>query len=141
MEFNRKKYNYSMKNIPLPSEKMYKTTLIEKVELLIKRMRWKAHLYESSQSHQSNPMHYIFKSRTCPPQHKDLIPFEEDLVKLMKSVTFKKFFNKFQEQLKTDIKSIKESNNVFVFADKTRNLYEMNKDAYDKLLIQNITKT
>ena len=49
MEFNRKYYSYSMKNIPLPSEKLYKAILIEKVELLIKRMRWKAYLYESSE--------------------------------------------------------------------------------------------
>ena len=36
-EFNPKYYNYSMKNIPSPSEKLYKTILIEKVELLIKK--------------------------------------------------------------------------------------------------------
>ena len=39
MELNRQYYSNSMKNIPLPSEKLYKTILTEKVELLIKRMR------------------------------------------------------------------------------------------------------
>ena len=40
-----KYYNYSMKNIPIPSEKLYKITLLEKVELLVKRIRWKAPLF------------------------------------------------------------------------------------------------
>ena len=79
-----------MKNIPLLSEKVYKTILIEKVELLIKRMRWKAHLYENSGLNTSNPLNYIFKSRKCPPQHQDLMQFENDSLELIKSVKFKK---------------------------------------------------
>ena len=67
-----------MKNIPIPSEKLYRTTLIEKVELLIKQMRWKAHLFESSRKGQPNPLHYVFKSRKYPPQDKNLIAFEND---------------------------------------------------------------
>ena len=43
-----KYYNYSMKNIPIPSEKLYKITLLEKVELLVKRIRWKAPLFENN---------------------------------------------------------------------------------------------
>ena len=103
MEFNRKYYSYSLKNIRLPSEKPCKTILIEKVELLIKRMRWKAHLYENSGLNTSNPLNYIFKSRKCPPQHKNLIQFENNLLELMKSVKFKKVKNKFLHQLHKDI--------------------------------------
>ena len=40
-----------------------------------------------------------------------------------------------------DIKSIRKSNNVFIFADKTRNLYETSKENYNKLLTENISKT
>ena len=40
-----------------------------------------------------------------------------------------------------DIKSMKSSENVFVFADKTRNLYEMDKSTHKKLILENITKT
>ena len=138
MEFNRKYYSYSMKNIPLPSEKLYKTILIEKVELLIKRMKWKAHLCENSGFNTSNPLNYIFKSRKCPPQHKDLIQFENDLLELIKSVKLK---NQFLDQLHKDISSIKKSKNVFIFADKTRNIYEADKNTYKKLLTDNISKT
>ena len=56
-------------------------------------MRWKAHLFEISGKGQSNPLHYLCKSRKYPPQHKDLIAFENDLLKLIKSVTFRKVPN------------------------------------------------
>ena len=140
MEFNQKYYNYSMKNIPIPSEKTYKMALLEKVELLTKRMRWKAHLFENSDLRHNNPLHYIFKSRKSPPQHKELIEFENDLVKLMQNVKFKHFSNDFQDHMKSDIESIKKSKNN-VFADKTNNIYETDITNYDKLLIDNISKT
>ena len=84
-----------MKNIPLPSEKLYKTVLIEKVEVLIKRVKWKAHLYENIGLNTSNPLNYILKSRKSPPQHKDLMQFENDWLELIKGIKFKKLKNKF----------------------------------------------
>ena len=36
---------YSLKNIPLPSPDTYTARLIEKVEDLIKRMRWRAFFF------------------------------------------------------------------------------------------------
>ena len=54
-------------------------TLLEKVELLVKRIRWKAHLFENNNIRQSNLLHHVFKSRKTPPQHKDLIAFEDKL--------------------------------------------------------------
>ena len=68
-----------MKNIPIPSEKVYRA-LIEKLELLVIQMRWKAHLFEISRKGQSNLLHNVFKNRKCPPQHKNLIAFENDLL-------------------------------------------------------------
>ena len=130
-----------MKNIPIPSEKTYKMALLEKVELLVKRMRWKAHLFENSDLRHNNPLRYIFKSRKSPPQHKELIEFENDLVKLMQNVKFKHFSNDFQDQMKSDIESIKKSKNIYVFADKTNNLYETDIKNHNKLLIDNISKT
>ena len=35
-------FTYSTKNIPIPSERQYKLQLVEKIEALIKKMRWKA---------------------------------------------------------------------------------------------------
>ena len=91
-----------MKNLPLPFEKLYKTIIIEKVELLIKRMRWKTHLYENSGLNTPTSLNYIFKSRKCLPQHKDLMQFENNLLELVKRVKFKKVKNEFLDQLHKD---------------------------------------
>ena len=41
----RTRFNYSMKNIPIPPRNSYLKKLIEKTESLIKRMRWKAFFF------------------------------------------------------------------------------------------------
>ena len=140
---DRRTFNYSLKNIPLPTVKLYKLKLIKKVEQVIKRIRWKAHFFDKkdNEKDQEPAENYGFKSRTCPPQVKDLIKFEDDLYHMVKNVEFKRVHNEFLNTLKKDIKDIKDSQNLFVFADKTRNIYEMSKESYDKLLTENITKS
>ena len=80
MKFIKRSCNYSTKNISLPSERLYKMILLEKYELVIEHMRWKAHLYESNSYEATNQLHRIFKSRNCPPQHKGLIQFKNDFI-------------------------------------------------------------
>ena len=140
---DRRTFNYSLKNIPIPSEKSYKLKLIEKVEQVIKRMRWKAHFFDSKDKDKDQGMavNYGFKSRMCPPQVKDMIRFEDDLYQMIKKVEFKRVNNEFLNTLKSDIQDIKKSQNLCVFADKTRNIYEMSKESYNKLLAENITKS
>ena len=67
--------------------------------------------------------------------------FKNDLLELIKTLKFKKVKNKFLDQLHKDITSIKKSKNVFIFADKTRNIYDADKNTYKKLLTDNISKT
>ena len=43
----RVNFNYSLKNISIPNNKSYFKTMIDKVEKFIRRMRWKAHFFES----------------------------------------------------------------------------------------------
>ena len=62
-------------------------------------MRWIAHLYESNSSEPTNSLNRIYKTRNCPPQHKDLMQFENDITELIKNVTFRKLHNKFQNTL------------------------------------------
>ena len=121
-------YNYSMKNIPTPSEKLCKTTSINKVEVLIKGMRLIAHLTDSNYIGHANPLFYMFKSRKCPPQKNELIYFENDLLELVKNATFRKIYNIFHDQLNKDINSIRQSNIIFIFAGKAQNLYETSKE-------------
>ena len=104
-------------------------------------MRLKAHLFESNNIRQSNPLYHFFKSRKPPPHHKDLVAFEDDLAKLMQNVTFKRISYSFQDQMKADIDSIKRYKNIYIFADKTNNLCETDAKFYNKLLINNISET
>ena len=76
-------FGYPLKNIPAPNERTYKLQLIEKIELFIKKLRWKAIFFinsskEVSESRASGSV-YGLKSNKCPPQLKELIPFEDDL--------------------------------------------------------------
>ena len=71
----------------------------------------------------------------------DLIAFADDLVKLVRNVTFKPISNNSQDEMKADIDSIKRSQNIYIFADKTNNLNETDVKNYNKLLINNISET
>ena len=72
---------YSLKNVPIPSKESYQLNLIDKIESLVKRMRWRAfyYLFKPTESHNDIKETFGFKSRTCPPPCSDLIPFEKDL--------------------------------------------------------------
>ena len=59
---------------------------------------------------------------------------------MIKNIEFKCVSNNFQRQLTDDIKAINNSDKVFVSADKSRNIYKMDKEQYTKLLNENITK-
>ena len=71
----------------------------------------------------------------------ELKPFEEDVLKLLENIKFRDNKNHFQETLANDLKKTNLSDKIFVFADKTRNIYETSLDTYNKLLHDNITKT
>ena len=118
---------------------------MEKVEMVITRMRWKAIHFNSNDSRdnikEENIEWYGLKSPYSPRQVKELIPFENDLVELIRNIKFRKIRNTFQEKLKEDIKLIKKSNKTMTFADKTSNMYRLTKEEYDQLIMNSITST
>ena len=83
---------------------------------------------------------YGFKSKKTPPQNDLLKAFEEDPISLVKIVTFQPVNDKFLNKLRDDTDEIKSLDEVLVFADKTTNIYPVEKDAYKKLLRQSVTK-
>ena len=50
---------------------------------------------------------------------------EKDLYGIVTSIKHRNVNNNFQEKLKLDISKIRSSANMFIFADKTNNIYEM----------------
>ena len=65
-------YEYSLKNIPIPSQRKYMKTLISKVESVVRRMRWKAFFYERKTKPEEEEdffFNYGFNTETGAPQN------------------------------------------------------------------------
>ena len=140
-------FGYSMKNIPIPPKNSYLKALIDKTESFLTRLRWKAIFFLNKKDNKEEKEEenlpndsYNFKSEKVPPKVKELISFEEDVYKLISNIKFHNYTNDFQKQLNNDVNLIKRSNKVFVPADKTTNMYQLDPEQYDKLLLENITK-
>lgn len=144
----KKNFGYSLKNIPIPNKKSYLKCLIDKVENVIRRLRWKVYHFENSRKNDDEKEdegtinhNFGFKSNKCPPKNESLNAFENDLYEMVRSIEFKNSHNEFLTKMKNDTKEIHNSENLLIFADKTTNLYSMKKEAYNKLLQDNITRT
>ena len=72
-------------------------------------------------------------SRRSPLHVEELEASEEDLDKPVENVSFRRYGDKFQSTLRKDIARMKRSRSVPVATDKTRNLYEVDRERYDKL--------
>ena len=145
-----KDIEYSLKNIPIPTDSSYIKCLIEKTESFIKKVRWAAFWYERKQNNR-NPDpnenqdeeqndNFGFKSPRTPPQNRYLKAFEKDMYQLINKVEFDNRRNHFQRQLRNDVRDIKSGTRITVAADKSPKLYEMSVEDYGKMLLDNITK-
>ena len=96
-------FGYSIKNILIPSERTYLLQLMEKIEMAIARMRWKTIHFNSNSSTdnkiEDNIEWYGLKSPYSLRQVKELIPFENDLVELIRNIKFRKIRNNFRKKL------------------------------------------
>lgn len=80
--------NYSGKNIPLPTK-----CLLEKIELVIKRMHWKAHFFlkkndteeenDSASEPENDHAYYGLKSKRTPPKINEMANFEKDMLNIV----------------------------------------------------------
>ena len=132
---------YSIKKIPIPTQKRYLLQLMEKIEIVIKRMRWKAMQFSSNEYNDSKTEWYGLKFLSSPRPVKELIPFENELISLVKNIKFRQVRNHFQDQLQQDLKRMKASNKTMTFADKTTNMYHLTREKYEKLLNDSSTAT
>jgi hypothetical protein len=88
-------------------------------------MRWKAHFFnKNSINKNQNNHHFGLASNKTPSSIPEMKPFETDLIKLIENIQFRSGKNHFQKSLANDLKKINSSPNIFIFADKTRNIYE-----------------
>ena len=106
----------------------------------LKKIRWKS-LQFLGKIEENSKETYGLKSRICPQSVDELNKFEEDLMLIINNINSRNVHNKFQEKLKHDITEIRNSNQVVVPADKTRNLYKIEKEDYNNFLSENVMKT
>ena len=60
---------------------------------------------------------------------------------MINNLEFKRVHNEFKSILNIDIREMHRSNSLFISADKSRNIYRMNKTRYEQLMHDNVTKT
>ena len=139
----RVNFNYSMKNIPIPSKNAYLKKLIFKLESFIKRIWWKAYFLDKPNKidDAATVNNFAFKSVLTAPKKEYLKAFEEDLYDLVSNIEFKRANTVFQNQLNKHINMINKDPLLFITADKSNNLNKVNKDTSSKLLQDNITKS
>ena len=89
----------------------------------------------------SDKENFGFRTVKCPSSDKELVPFENDLMETIKNLEFKLVHNEFQSILNNDAREIHKSNNLFISADKFRNIYRFNKTRYEQLMHDNVIKT
>ena len=63
------------------------------------------------------------------------------MVEMIKNLEFEQVHNEFQSFLNNDVREIHRSNNLFISADKSRNIYRINKTRYEQRMHDNVTKT
>ena len=93
-------FGYSMKNIGIPQNKTYLLQLIKKIEMVIKRMRWKVLCNGKKEADGIKTDWYGLRSSKTPKQVKELIPLENDLIALVHNITFRKTRNHFHKKIK-----------------------------------------
>ena len=60
---------------------------------------------------------------------------------MVRNIELKNVKSSFQQELRNDVKRIKEDQKLLILAGKTNNLYRLTTDEYNKLLTENISKS
>jgi hypothetical protein len=133
-------FNYSTKNISLPSQKDFKIELIKSVEKFIKNIKWRAHHYLNPSNNYQRKETFGFRTTSPPPLVAELDELQDMLFDLVVGIKFKNHSNDFQNKLKNDIKTIASEKKMIIAADKTNHFYKVSKEQHDELLERQVNK-
>ena len=120
----------SLKNIPNPTKKVFMRQMISKTENFVSRIRWATDvfLFPDKYKHSKDP--YGFKSTHTTPVSPLLKPFEDDLYELIANLEYNEYRSAFPNKMAAAVSHINKSEKVFLFGDKTTNIYEVSTDTY-----------
>ena len=95
-------------------------------------MRWKAFSFLRNDDLDSDDSEsketFGFRTRKCPPRVNELEAFEDDLLTMIENIDFRRTSNDLQRRLDKDVQKMKNSKDVIVPADETRNLYTVKEE-------------
>ena len=98
IDMERVSFAYSTKNIPTAPKTTYLKKFIEKSELFMKRMRWKALFFLNPNTTESKQDHYGLSTKKSPPAINELKEFEECMVNLIQNIEFENKPSAFQRR-------------------------------------------
>ena len=112
---------YSAKNIAVPSRKNeYLKQLFDSAGKFVNNLGWRTYFYLNKEAKKANKKErYGFKTDKAAPFAPELKPFIDEFYELICNVEFCDVSDPFQEQLKSDLEKLKETNELIVSADKT----------------------
>ena len=107
------KFDYSLKNIPLPNQNSYLKTLIDQTQKFFQRIRWKIYWIDKEKNKKPKEM-YGFKTEKSAPQHHELVKFESDVMNLIQTLEYRPEKSNFQKQLLDDVQKIEKCEKVLL---------------------------
>lgn len=127
----------------MSSRPKYLKSMVEKVKSVIRRLTWNLYHFieENRVNNNDNFKNFGFINLVTSPQNKQLNAFKNGMYDMVRNLEFTNIRNKSIDNLNKDVESRYSSKNVSVFTDKSRNLYELSRKNYQKLLHRNITQT
>ena len=132
-------FGHSIKDIPVPSKKIYCSRLINSMEKFMQSLRWRV-IFFLFPSISSQKEHFDFKSLKIPDPVEQLEDFENDLIKMVKNIEFRPVNNKFQSKLKDEKNFVHNQSRIIVAADKTTNHFLMNTKEYKETVDKHVQK-
>ena len=122
-------FEHSMKDIPVPNQKVYFSMMISSLEKFIQSLRWRVIFFLNPFTATTKET-YGFKTLRIPEPVEQLKEFEKDLFDMIKNIEFRDTKSKFQRKLSEEKNFIRVQDKLIVAADKTPNYYLFDTDKY-----------
>ena len=116
---------------------------MNQAQSFLRRVRWKAYFHQNSGNDDSNQNNnnYEFKLNSTPPPKDYLSELENGIYDIIKNIESRSVRTVLQSKLKDNLRKVKSSGKITVFANKTADMYEMSKEEYDQLINGNVNRT
>ena len=99
-------FEFSAKNIPIADKRTYSEMMIQAIEKFNRNVSWRAFFKLNPDLVTQTKETFGFGSTKAYPRLKELRSFENELVKLMQRIKFRKRSNNFLGTLKREIKKL-----------------------------------